>query len=111
MRLRSPREIDLSDEPGVAIIGASDWSSGMAAALAQAGIPVLLVEIYPGALDPARELKVPILRAEILSEQGSGELDSRAVDYLVATTPDDIYNGLDLPRESIPAGARNFGLG
>jgi NhaP-type Na+/H+ or K+/H+ antiporter len=87
-------KLTLSDEPGLAIIGASDWSTDMASALAQVGVPVLLVDIYPGALDLARELKVPVLQAEILSEQGSEELDGRAVDYLVATTPDDIYNGL-----------------
>ena len=45
-------KLTLSDEPGVAIIGASDWSTDMAAVLAQAGVPVLLVDIYPGALDP-----------------------------------------------------------
>jgi hypothetical protein len=86
--------LTLSDEPGVAIIGASDWSTDMAAALSLAGIPVLLVDIYPGALDPARALNLPVLQAEILSEQGSEELDGRAVDFLIATTPDDIYNGL-----------------
>jgi Sodium/hydrogen exchanger family/TrkA-N domain len=87
-------KLTLSDEPGVAIIGASDWSTDMAAVLAQAGVPVLLVDIYPGALDEARQLKLPVLQAEILSEQGGEELDGRAVDYIVATTPDDIYNGL-----------------
>jgi NhaP-type Na+/H+ or K+/H+ antiporter len=86
--------LTLSDQPGIAIIGASDWSTDMAAALTRAGVPVLLIDIYPGALDPARELNLAVLQAEILSEQGSEELDGRAVDYLLAATPDDIYNGL-----------------
>jgi NhaP-type Na+/H+ or K+/H+ antiporter len=87
-------KLTLSDEPGLAIIGASDWTTNMADALTHAGVPVLLVDIYPGALDQARALKVSVLQAEILSEQGSEELDGRAVDYVLATTPDDIYNGL-----------------
>jgi NhaP-type Na+/H+ or K+/H+ antiporter len=86
--------LTLSDEPGLAIIGASEWSTDMAAALTRTGVPVLLVDIFPGALDQARELKLSVLQAEVLSEQGSEELDGRAVDYLLAMTPDDIYNGL-----------------
>jgi TrkA-N domain len=66
----------------------------MADVLTQTGVPVLLVDIYPGALDQARALKLSVLQAEILSEQGTEALDGRAVDYVLATTPDDIYNGL-----------------
>jgi NhaP-type Na+/H+ or K+/H+ antiporter len=86
--------LTLSNEPGLAIIGASDWSTDMATALTHAGVPVLLVDIYPGALDPARQLRLSVLQAEVLSERGTEELDGRAVDYVLATTPDDIYNGL-----------------
>ena len=58
------------------------------------GVPVLLVDIFPGALDPARERGVPVLQAELLSEHGEEELAGRAADWVLAATPDDIYNGL-----------------
>jgi NhaP-type Na+/H+ or K+/H+ antiporter len=86
--------LTLSDRPGLAILGASGWSTDMAAALSGAGVPVLLIDSYPGALDAARERGVPVLQAEILSAHGNEELEGRPVDYLIAATPDDIYNGL-----------------
>jgi len=87
-------KLTLGEHPGLAIIGASDWTTDLAAALSGAGVPVLLVDIFPGALDRAHELALPTLQAEILSEQGAEALNGRAVDYLLAATPDDIYNGL-----------------
>lgn len=86
--------LTLSDEPGIGLVGASPWATEMAAALTAAGVPTLLIDIYPGALDPARARGLSVLQAEILSEQGAEELQGRPVDYLIAVTPDDIYNGL-----------------
>lgn len=86
--------LTLGDRPGLAIVGAGDWTTDLAAALHRAEIPVLLVDIFPGALEAARGLGIPTLQAEILSEHGVEELQGRAVDYLLAATPDDIYNGL-----------------
>ena len=84
----------LGEAPGLAIVGASAWSTDLAYVLHQAGVPVLLIDTFPGALDPAREMEVPFLQAEILSERGEEQLQGRPVDYLLAATPDEMYNGL-----------------
>jgi NhaP-type Na+/H+ or K+/H+ antiporter len=84
----------LGEAPGLAIVGASPWASELAIVLHEAGVPVLLVDTFPGALDMARARGVPVLQAEILSRHGEEELEGRAVDYVVAATPDEVYNGL-----------------
>jgi hypothetical protein len=110
-------DLQLSGAPGLAIVGASAWTIDLAAALDRAGVPVLLVDLYPGALAPARALGLPVLQAEILSEHGDEALAGQAVDYLIAATPNTIYNGLvcarfapELGRERVfqlaPEGAR-----
>ena len=86
-------KLTLSDAPGLAILGASDWTTDMADCLNKAGIPTLLIDSFPGALDAARADGTPVLQAELLSESGMEGLDGRAVDYLICTTPDAIYNG------------------
>ncbi len=86
--------LTLGDAPGLAIVGASDWSTALAAALHDAGVPVLLIDTFPGALDAARASGLPVLQAEILSVHGEEELSGRRVDYLIAATDDAIYNGL-----------------
>ena len=93
-------KLRLGSTPGLAIVGASDWSTNLAACLHQAGVGVLLVDTYPGALKPARALSLPVLQAELLSEHGEEALESRAVDWVLAATPNDIYNGLVCARLS-----------
>ena len=88
----------LGDAPGLAILGASDWSTDLARVLHEAGVPVLLVDTFPGALNPARELEVPVLQAEMLSDRGEEKLQGHPVDYLLAATPDEMYNGLACTR-------------
>jgi NhaP-type Na+/H+ or K+/H+ antiporter len=87
-------KLRLGSTPGLAIVGASDWSTDLAACLHHAGVGVLLVDTYPGALKPARALDVPVLQAELLSEHGEEALESRSIDWVLAATPNDIYNGL-----------------
>ncbi|MBW4022084.1 MAG: sodium:proton antiporter [Proteobacteria bacterium] len=101
-------KLRLGATPGLAIVGASDWSTDLAACLHQAGVGVLLVDTYPGALKPARALGLPVLQAELLSDHGEEALESRAIDWVLAATPNDIYNGLvcarlgpDLGRERV----------
>ncbi len=84
----------MEEAPGLVVVGASAWATELTAALHGAGVPVLLVDIFPGALDSARALGVPVLQAELLSEHGEEELAGRAADWVLAATPDDIYNGL-----------------
>jgi NhaP-type Na+/H+ or K+/H+ antiporter len=86
--------LTLSDTPGLAILGASPWTTDLATALDRAGVPVLLVDTFPGALDEAREAGLLVLQAEILSQHGVHRLEDSPVDYLIAATPDPTYNGL-----------------
>lgn len=100
--------LNLGDAPGLAIIGASAWSTDMAAVLHQSGVLVLLVDTFPGALAKARAQGIPVLQAEVLSEHGEEALATRRVDYVFAATPDAVYNALvcvrlapDLGRERV----------
>jgi NhaP-type Na+/H+ or K+/H+ antiporter len=88
----------LGDAPGIAILGASAWSTDLARALHQADVPVLLIDTFPGALNEARELGIPVLQAEILSVHGEEALQGRPVDYFLAATADVMYNGLACTR-------------
>ncbi|MFT9331560.1 MAG: cation:proton antiporter, partial [Acetobacter persici] len=87
-------KLTLSDEQALAIVGANDWSTGLAIAVHQAGAPVLLVDNSRQDLQRAEKAGVPVLRAEVLSEEGAESLEERPGDYLIAATPDAIYNGL-----------------
>jgi NhaP-type Na+/H+ or K+/H+ antiporter len=93
-------KLRLGSNPGLAIVGASDWSTDLAACLHRAGIGVLLVDTYPGALTPAQAQDLPVLQAELLSEHGEEALESRAIEWVLAATPNDIYNGLVCARLS-----------
>jgi NhaP-type Na+/H+ or K+/H+ antiporter len=84
----------LRDAPGLAIVGACPWSTDLAYALHKSGVPVLLIDTFPGALQEARSLGITALHGEILSEHGAEKLAGYAVDYLLAATSDEIYNGL-----------------
>ncbi|HEX4049298.1 MAG TPA: sodium:proton antiporter [Steroidobacteraceae bacterium] len=86
--------LTLGDAPTLAIVGASAWSIDLAAALNQAGVATLLVDTFPGALAPARERSLAVLQVELLSEHGADALGDWRVDYLLAATPDHIYNSL-----------------
>ncbi len=85
--------LTLSDQPGLAILGATPWTTDMAVVLHEAGVPVLLIDSYPGALAAARQAGVAVQQGEFLSDAGMEALEGRAVDYLIATTADYIYNG------------------
>ena len=58
------------------------------------GAPVLLVDSSAKDLKNAQNAGVPVLCAEVLSEEGAESLEERPADYLIAATPDAIYNGL-----------------
>jgi NhaP-type Na+/H+ or K+/H+ antiporter len=86
--------LTLGDKPVLAIVGANAWTTDLAATLDEAGIAVLLIDIFPGALQPARARNIPVLQVEVLSEHGEHSLARQRVDYLLAATPDDVYNSL-----------------
>ena len=86
--------LTLSDDPTLAIVGASAWSTDLAGVVHRLGCPVVLVDTYAGALAAAARAGIPTLRAELLSDEGMESLEERPADYLIAATPDAIYNGL-----------------
>ncbi|GAA4482897.1 cation:proton antiporter [Gluconacetobacter asukensis] len=86
--------LTLSDDPALAIVGASAWSTDLAGVMHHIGCPVVLVDTYAGALAAATRAGIPTLRAELLSDEGIESLEERPADYLIAATPDAIYNGL-----------------
>ncbi|SFM31485.1 cation:proton antiporter [Methylobacterium pseudosasicola] len=78
----------------LAVVGASPWASDMVIALHRAGVPVVLVDTYPGALQAARDAGVPTLQAELLSRQAEEGLADHPPDHLLAATRDELYNAL-----------------
>jgi len=87
-------KLTLSDEPAVAIVGASPWAIDLASCLHDEGIPVLMVDNRASALIPATRRSLQVLRAEVLSQHGQEALEERPGDYLIALTADGIYNGM-----------------
>jgi hypothetical protein len=83
-----------ADAERLAVVGASPWSSDLALALHRAGVPVLLVDTYPGALRAARAGGVPTLQAELLSREAEEGLADQPLDRLLAATRDELYNAL-----------------
>ena len=86
--------LHLGEGDGVLIVGASSWATDLASALHQAGVNVTLADTYPGALREARRRKLAVLQVELLSRHGEEAIQERPIDYLIAATQDDIYNGL-----------------
>jgi NhaP-type Na+/H+ or K+/H+ antiporter len=83
-----------ADAERLAIVGASPWSSELALTLHRAGVPVLLVDTYPGALRTAQASGVPTLQAELLSREAEEGLADQPPDRLLAATRDELYNAL-----------------
>lgn len=78
----------------LAVVGASPWATDMVVALHRAGVPVVLIDTYPGALHAAREAGVPTLQAELLSRHAEEGLADHPPDHLLAATRDELYNAL-----------------
>ncbi|CAO4135520.1 hypothetical protein [Methylorubrum extorquens] len=75
-------------------MGASPWLGELALTLHRAGVPVVLITTYPGALRVAESAGVPTLRAELLSRHAEEGLADQPPDYLLAATRDGLYNAL-----------------
>ena len=86
--------LSLGDLPTLGIVGSTGWTIEVADTLRRAGIAVLLIDTYPGALAGARARDLPVLQVELLSEHGEHTLDSFRLDYLLFATPDDVYNSM-----------------
>ncbi|MFT8718820.1 cation:proton antiporter [Acetobacter sp.] len=86
--------LTLSNVPALAIVGASPWSRNLAEVVIRSGTPVTMVDTSARALVLARKAGIPVLHTEILSEAGAESLEELPADYLIAATPDAIYNGM-----------------
>lgn len=78
----------------LAVVGACPWATAMVVALHRAGVPVILIDTYPGALHTAQEAGVPTLQAELLSRHAEEGLADHPPDHLLAATRDELYNAL-----------------
>ncbi|CUH40917.1 potassium/proton antiporter [Jannaschia seosinensis] len=90
------RRLDLvaTRRPSILIVGASPWTTNLAQQLHNNGVPVTLADTYAEALEDAKKDGIDVLRAEVLAEKGEEALRERAHDYVLAATPDEIYNAL-----------------
>ncbi|RYY05606.1 MAG: sodium:proton antiporter, partial [Alphaproteobacteria bacterium] len=83
-----------ADTQRLAVVGASPWASDLVIVLHRAGVPVVLVDTYPGALRTARDAGVPTLQVELLSRHAEEGLADHPPDHLLAATRDELYNAL-----------------
>ena len=79
---------------GAMIVGASPWSTALAATLDRASVPVLLVDSNWNGLRPARMQNLPVHYGEILSERTEEVLELAHITRLLAVTPNEAYNSL-----------------
>lgn len=90
------RRLDLSAprEGGLLIAGANPWSTGLARAVHELEVPVLLADSAWHRLRPARLAGIPVYYGELLSEQAETSLELGEMGNLLATTSNDAYNAL-----------------
>lgn len=79
---------------GVLIVGANPWSLGLAKALKDMGISVLVADTNWRRLRGARLDGHATFFGEVLSENADYRLDHSAFNHLIAATPNDAYNAL-----------------
>lgn len=90
------RRLDLASPPrdGVMLVGASAWSTALAAELDRLDTPVLLVDSRWDALQSARSQGLPTHYGEVLSERADEVLELAHITRLLAVTPNEAYNTL-----------------
>jgi len=86
--------LSTKNQEGVMIVGASPWTIGLANAIKQANIPVLLVDASWHSLKNARLQSIPVYYGEILSETSEQNLDLLEMGYLLTASGNDAYNAL-----------------
>ena len=79
---------------GVMIVGANPWSLGLAKALKEMDIKVLVADTNWRRLRGARLEGHATFYGEVLSENADFRLDHSAFNHLIAATPNDAYNAL-----------------
>ncbi|MGE5242275.1 MAG: cation:proton antiporter [Bacteroidota bacterium] len=90
------RRLDLSAQTanGVLIVGASPWTIGLAQALKEQEVPVMIVDSVWHRLRQVRLAGVTAYYGEILSEASEQQLEFNDYGYLLAATDNDAYNAL-----------------
>lgn len=90
------KALDLSSDhgDGVLIVGANPWSLGLAKALKEMGIGVLVADTNWRRLRGARIEGFATFYGEVLSENADYRLDHSAFNHIIAATPNDAYNAL-----------------
>lgn len=79
---------------GVLIVGANPWSLGLAKALRDMNVNVLIADTNWRRLRGARLDGHKTFYGEVLSENADYSLDHTQFTYLIAATPNDAYNSL-----------------
>jgi len=79
---------------GIMIVGANPWSLGLAKALKEMDIKVLVADTNWRRLRGARLEGHATFYGEVLSENADFRLDHSAFNHLIAATPNDAYNAL-----------------
>ncbi len=79
---------------GVMIVGANPWTLGLAKALKDMGISVLVADTNWRRLRGARLEGHATFYGEVLSENADMRLDHSAFNHIIAATPNDAYNAL-----------------
>ena len=79
---------------GVLIVGANPWSLGLAKALRDMDVGVLIADTNWQRLRVARQDGHNTFYGEVLSENADYSLDHSQFTYLIAATPNDAYNSL-----------------
>jgi NhaP-type Na+/H+ or K+/H+ antiporter len=92
---------------GLAIVGASAWSIGLAQKLIDHGVPALIVDNNWNDLSSARAAGIPTHYGEILSETAEFSLDLVGFGTLLAATDNDAYNTLVLKDYAFDFGRQN----
>ena len=86
--------LSVSRTNGVLIVGASPWTVGLAEALREARVPVLIADPSWSRLRPVRNAEIPVFHGEVLSEHAEHTLEFNEAGYLLAATDNDAYNAL-----------------
>lgn len=83
-----------TSQNGIIIVGASAWSTELAAQIKQMGVSVLMADSNWYALSQARLAGIRTHYGEILSENAEASLELNDMGILLAATVNDAYNAL-----------------
>ncbi len=90
------RRLGLSagEADGILLVGANPWSLGLAKALKELGVAVMIADTNWRRLRTARLEGVPIYYGEVLAEAADHRLDHARFSWVLAASANDAYNAL-----------------